>query len=152
MANRRGRPTLLTDEITRRVCAHIGKGIALKPAFEAEGISERVGHDWLAKGEDGVKPFDSFSAAVTRARARGEIALHCRVLKGGPGSDGARFILERRVRERYGRVDRVEMAGHDGGAIQIDADLRAASMIRKDPAASKALHDALGLAVAGATE
>jgi len=123
MANRRGRPTKLTDGLTEKICAHLGNGIAFKTALEAEGISERVGHDWLSKGEDGKEPYAVFSAALTQARARGEIFLHNRVLSGGKGSSNAQFVIERRFREHYGRVDRLEHAGHDGGAVKTETTL-----------------------------
>lgn len=123
MANSRGRPTLLTDELTKRICANLQKAISFKASCESEGVLVTTAEKWLASGAEDKASYVPFFEAVTRARARGEIAAHNKVMRGGKGSDGAKFVLERRFRESYGRVDRLEHAGHDGGAVKTETTL-----------------------------
>jgi len=116
---RRGRPSLLTDAIIKAICRHLEAGIAFKTACEAEGVLVTTAEKWLASGAEGKAPYAAFFEASTRARNRGEIFLHRKVIAGGKGSKGAEFVLERRFRRHYGRIDRLEHAGHDGGAVQV---------------------------------
>lgn len=89
--------------MTAAIMALVGEGIAFKTACEAEGISERDGHNWLTWGEHGKEPFAAFYSAFTCARALGEITLHRAAINGngGKGSSMAGWVLERRFREHY---------------------------------------------------
>jgi len=116
-----GRPTLLDPDIIAAVVGYLETGIPFKYACEAEGLSEKVAYEWCRRGEAGESPYNQFSSAVTRARARGAIHLHGKVERGGAGSHSAQFLLERRFRDEYGNVQKIEHAGHDGGAVKIEA-------------------------------
>jgi hypothetical protein len=118
----RGRPTLCTPELTQAICAHIGIGIAFKTACAAQGITEAAGHLWMARGEaaetEADAPYIHFFESVSRARARGEVYLHELTLTGGKGSSMAGWMLERRFRDHYGPMQRIEHSGPAGKPIE----------------------------------
>ena len=116
-----GRPSLFSDDLTNRISANLETGVPFRFACEAEGVLVTTAEKWLAAGKDGDEKHVSFFEAVTRARARGAIHLHGKVERGGPGSHGAQFLLERRYRDEYGNVQRIEHAGHDGGTVKVEA-------------------------------
>lgn len=101
-ARPRGRPTLCTPEITAAIAALVEEGVAFKTACETQALSEQDGYNWLKWGEEGREPYAAFFLALTCGRAWGEVALHRKVVKGGPGSGMVAWMLERRFREHYG--------------------------------------------------
>lgn len=115
-----GRHTILDEDLTNRICANLEIAMPLALAAEAEGIHRDTVYQWMRKGEAGEEPYEAFHQAVTRARARGARHLTLKAQAGGKGSHSATWFLERRYREDYGDIKRIEHAGHDGGAMQIN--------------------------------
>ena len=120
MGRPKGSSPLLNPERTQAICGLLESGVPEKYAAEANDVDEVTFHGWMKKGLDGTEPYAGFRKAVTRARARGAINLHTRVLNGGKGCMGAQFALERRFRDEYGPRQRIEHAGHDGGSVKIE--------------------------------
>lgn len=118
-----GRPSVKSDSLTDAICAHLSVGIPFRFSCEAEGVLVTTAEKWLAAGARGEEKHVPFFEAATRARARGAIHLHGKVERGGPGSHGAQFLLERRYRDDYGNVQRIEHAGHDGGPVKSETTI-----------------------------
>lgn len=121
-----GRPkgtTLLQADsaLAQRIADNVAKPMPFKYACTREGISEVTGYDWLKRGEAGESGYVAFFEAVTRAKADAVAKLTDHALGGGRGSMNAVWFLERRYREDYGNIQRIEHAGHDGGAVEIKA-------------------------------
>lgn len=114
---KRGRPTLLTPEVQEEICQALKISVPIKHAALAAGVSERDFEHWMEYGRAGKEPFAEFLSAVTRAQSQAVKNLTTITLTGGKGSGGAQFLLERRFREHYGRQERVEMTGANGGPI-----------------------------------
>lgn len=123
MEKKRGRPSRLDQALIARIAKNVAIPIPFKFACEREGVHETSGHEWMAKGEAGEKPYDEFYLAVTRARAESVVHLTQHTLAGGRGSMGAQFQLERRFREHYGPTQRIEHSGPDGKAIEVKRSL-----------------------------
>ena len=104
-----GRPTLLTDELQAALESDLETGNYLSTAAIANGISYRSVRRWVKQGEKdlesgrGETQHAIFCQTVKRARRRGEKRLIARVAEGGPGWQGAAWILERTMHKRYGR-------------------------------------------------
>ncbi len=103
--------------------------VPAKYAAPANGVSERTYRVWMEQGEKGVKPYDEFFAAVTRAKGESVAGMHVRALGGGKGSSAALWLLERRYWRDYAQHQRVEIAPADPLASmepdEIDAELTA---------------------------
>jgi hypothetical protein len=65
---KRGRKTLCTPELTRRLCNFIAGACTIQTACEACGVSEKSFFEWLGRGERGEEPFSQFRASVMRVR------------------------------------------------------------------------------------
>jgi hypothetical protein len=70
---KRGRPTRLDSELTRKICGLLSEGISITAACDALGIAESTYHRWMG---DNAK----FREQATRARANGKIALVRQIL------------------------------------------------------------------------
>lgn len=121
---KRGRPPgsglKLTPEVESEICKALEIAVPLKYAAEAAGIAESTVHEWLERGEKGEEPFATFAVAVSRARAKAVRNLSAKALGGGPGSSQATWFLERRFRQEYGPVQKLEHSGPDGGPMQVE--------------------------------
>ena len=90
-----GRRTLLTPEMSAKICAAIRAGAFDWVAAEAYGIGRRTFYDWIARGETGRAPYLQFSRDVEEARAQARLGAELEVRKGnalawlrlGPGRD-----------------------------------------------------------------
>jgi hypothetical protein len=85
----RGRPTKLTPDVERAICANVALSIPDKYAAEEAGIDDSTFQLWMRRGREGRAPYAAFYRAVTRARASAVRSLTIRVLGGGKGSAGA---------------------------------------------------------------
>lgn len=124
MARVRGRPSLCTPALTEKIVACLERGIPFTTACEAEGVALKTAEGWLTAGASGGKS-EPFFRAVTRARARGRIYLHDCATDGGRGSAAALSILSRRDPQHYGALQRIELAGHDGGPVRTEMNIAA---------------------------
>ena len=62
-----GRPTSLTPDVQKRLCAALSIGLTVEQSCQAVGISPRSYHSWKLKGETQGEPYESFLRAVERA-------------------------------------------------------------------------------------
>lgn len=76
------RGTTLTDEISDRICTLLEEGNYLETAAQVCDVSINTVYSWLRQGREGLEPFQTFSQAVARARAQGEVSLLSDVKKG----------------------------------------------------------------------
>ncbi len=133
-------PALLKPELIDAICRNLELGMSNNIAAEAEGISRSTMFDWMNRGAKGVKPYAAFHERVTRARAKGAKTLTELALAGEKGSSQATWLLERRYREDYGSVQRLEHTGADGGPIASTFDRDISAEVRKNPSALVALQ------------
>jgi hypothetical protein len=80
---KRGRRTLCTLQKIKALCTFLSRACTIRTACEATGISEASFHDWIARGEQGEKPFSEFLDAVTRARGQGKAKLVKSIIDSG---------------------------------------------------------------------
>jgi transposase len=118
-----GRKSKLTPDTEKRLLDLIRAGVPKKEAAQAAGMSERTFYEHQDSNL-------SFRSAVEKAFAECCASKVLRVRKAEEDTwTAAAWWLERRMRKEFGRVDRVEQTGPDGGPVQhnVTVDLKALS-------------------------
>ena len=109
MRNQIEKPTVLTDEIQKKVLSLLAQGNYITTACEASGLNYRTCRHWQKRWEDGDEGsgrFAQFFEDVRRAVATGEAAALMRLMPGAPGWQAQAWFLERRFPQRWGKKDR----------------------------------------------
>jgi transposase len=185
---RPGRPSKLTEENTRIICAAIRTGAVIDDAAAVAGVTSALIYHWVRTGnrareyqdrvDRGVRmtaderrrlsDYDrkcmAFTDAIREARAQfavehanvvvtaatqgaeTEITITKQVLnKNGdvvelkerrveklpPSADAAMWLLERRQPQAWGRSQRIEISGPDGGEIPVPTDMLRDELLAK---------------------
>jgi hypothetical protein len=130
-----GRPTLLDDDRLEAITNALRNGAYIDHAAQAAGISTRTYHGWMERGrterdrinaglapDPDEAPFVQLLHSVERAQSEaavdllGEIANHAR----NGTWQAAAWILERKFPRQWGRFDRSEVTGAEGGPVRLD--------------------------------
>ena len=77
-----GRPTLLTPELSARICELIQEGNPPETAAESVGISRKTIWNWLLRGEEDDGIYADFLQSVRKARAFAAIRMNRLLLDG----------------------------------------------------------------------
>jgi hypothetical protein len=103
-----GRPTKLTPELVKELCDLLAEGKPIQPSCEKVGIDDSTFRLWRKQAREGKsEALVEFFAAVTRARAEGELYLWGIAASGDAQgySNGqakcAQWLLERTFSNRY---------------------------------------------------
>ena len=132
-----GRQTKLTAEVQDTIVRAIEVGNYASVAAGAAGIGERTYWRWMEQGERDAEAgkdsiYQRFRQAVKKAEDEAEVAAVAYVRRAMPGNwQAAMTYLERKHPAKWGRRDRHEHTGADGGPIEIteaqmqDPELRA---------------------------
>jgi hypothetical protein len=104
-----GPVTKLTPEVSAKITSAIEKTVSLAHAAASASIDHKTVQHWIKRGrETGDEPYASFAVAVDRARGQAVVNMTDLALAGGKGSSLATWFLERRYREEYGPVNRID--------------------------------------------
>jgi len=111
-----GRHSLLTAEITQKICSYITAGCYDYAAAEACGISLHTFKEWMARGEgrderSQDKKHATFATAIRHAKATARISAEVTVKKSDP-----KWWLARMYRDRPGEpgwTATLEVAGKE---------------------------------------
>ena len=139
-AKKTGRPRLLDEDKLERITSALRNGAYIEHAAQAAGIGVSTYHSWMDRGRTerdrrraGLNPdenediFVEFLEAVERAQSEaavdllGEIANHAR----NGTWQAAAWILERKFPRQWGRMDRTEHTGPEGGPVKLDVSTEA---------------------------
>lgn len=132
----RGRPLKLTKEVQENIVLMLKLGNYIEAAAPFAGVTKKSIYNWMERGrreEDRVnaakgrkirkaeKPFVDFLHAVEKAMAESEIR-DVQVLYSAAKKDPkwAAWRLERKYPDRWGRKDKHEVTGKDGGPIEVE--------------------------------
>lgn len=131
-----GRPPKFGPDIAERIYRNLRGGCTPGDAAALAGIARSIFHVWLKRGrspatnKDGSvraedRPFVEFADRVEESLAayktRLVLSLGKQAVEGG-NDRAARWLLERRFPEEFGRHDRVDVAGVEGAPpIQVFA-------------------------------
>lgn len=112
----------LTPALSDKIIGYLRAGAYIETAAAAAGISKQTLYNWLrrAADEDEKDPrFAAFAAAVEESQALAEVRDIALIGKAAETQwQAAAWRLERKSPERWGRKDRVELSGKNGGAIE----------------------------------
>jgi transposase len=135
-----GRPTKLTPEIHRAIVTALEAGNYQDDSAAYAGVSTSALYNWLARGrtereriEAGEKPrkaetvFVDFLDAVESARAKAAVRHVANIAKAANEGvwQASAWYLERSYPQKWGRLNRTEISGPDGGPIEARIDLDA---------------------------
>ena len=114
-------PSTLTPEIQQKICAGLAQNLPIATAAALAGVVAATVYDWLRKGANGVEGFVEFHAEAQKAIAVGETVLVKKMNDASAAGDtrATTFLLERRHREHWGRVDKVEHVGDENKPVVI---------------------------------
>lgn len=122
---RPGRPSKLTPERIDRLVGALVAGNYREVACQYAGITTTTFHRWMNLGaedsENGVTTeYSQVYEAVVAAEAQAEVdAVVCIRTAFGTDWKAAQAFLERRHTQRWGRTNRVELTGAEGGPVQL---------------------------------
>ena len=132
---RAGRKTLLNDKRLKAITTMLRAGAYVDDACQSVGISDRTFYNWANRGrvqeerieagleiEPDEEPFLQFLRSIREADAEGIIGHLMNIdnaAKNGTWQASA-WILERKQPKKWGRYDRTEITGPEGGPIQIN--------------------------------
>lgn len=121
---RTGRPTALNAEVQDRIIQALTAGNYQDTAARYAGVDESTFYRWMQKGADPDAPaiYRDFRQAVETARSQAEVravALINQAAQNGTWQAAA-WYLERSHPQRWGRFQRTEVTGRDGGPVEVD--------------------------------
>ena len=129
----RGRKTKLTPELQDKIEKALSAGNYVETACAYAGISVATFYNWLneARKDDAEPIYVEFLEATERARAVSEMRNVQIVQNAAMGDDdkdpdwrAASWFLERAFPRKWGRQERVELSGAEGGPINVNVDAR----------------------------
>ena len=167
-----GRPTVCTREVVAGFSRLMAAGNYFVTACNYLGIDETSAYEWLKAGAEGrdapgdwPDAYREFSQSVKRAEAQAEVAAVAEVQMAGkphaarfdaegnellPGQwQASMTFLERRHRDRWGRGERVELTGANGGPVALDVSVGVEDVLANDAATELACQLAEELASPG---
>ena len=111
-----GRPSKLTPELQDRIVRAIRAGNYASTAVKAAGIAESTFYRWLSSVEN---DYQEFQEAVQKAEAEAEQRNVAIIESAAPKNwQAAAWWLERKFFDRWGRKERRELSGLDGGPFK----------------------------------
>lgn len=119
-----GRKTKLNEDTQARIVEAIRAGNYLDTAARYAGIDPVTFFRWMERGarEDAEPLYAEFREAVEEAKASAEVRAVLRIQQAA--NDGtwqaAAWWLERTRPKKFGRFDRQEVTGSEGGPVRID--------------------------------
>jgi hypothetical protein len=132
-----GRPTKLTPEIAATICGLVAQGNYMKASAGAVGVDPGTVHRWVSKGAapDADPLYRDFRDQLQKAKAMAEAKM-VKVITTAANQGqwtAAAWWLERTNPEEWGKRDRVEVTGADGGPIETRqiADQRIATLAER---------------------
>lgn len=115
-----GRPSVVEDEVFReKFLKAIRLGLPYHTCAEFAGCSKTTWYNIKARAERGQELEASFLTEVKKAEATAQLKLITDIQNDTSWQSKA-WILERRFPSDYGRIDRMELTGKDGEAVQTE--------------------------------
>lgn len=122
-----GRPSSMTPEVVDKLLQALRAGNFRNVAAEWAGIEDRTLRNWMAKGQAEKKGrHRDFFRRVMEAEQAAEIRAVGLLMKAAENdAKHAAWWLERKFPERWGRKDRHEVTGANGGPMQTESAVAA---------------------------
>lgn len=114
----RGRPSIYSAKLAGEICILLGEGHYVSTICDLVGIHRDTFYDWIKTNPD-------FSDSIKKAMAQAEVDAvnfingEFAAGKGETIWQNRAWFLERRYKDHWGRIDKVEHTGKDGGDIKV---------------------------------
>src|SRR5580658_5839288 len=120
-----GRPTKLTPDIQEKILTVIKLGAYRTAACDFAGISPETLRNWMRRGEnEGEGPYVEFAAAIKQAEASACLKALGTIRTAMESQwQAAAWFLERKRPKEWGKRERHELTGKDGGPIRTQVRL-----------------------------
>lgn len=106
---KRGRPSKLTPELQAELCNMLRAGATIDAACEAAGVNRAQFYRWIAKAEEGARPYAQFRDEAKKALAVAEVGLVAVIREASKQQwQAAAWLLERRFKSRWARNAQAE--------------------------------------------
>lgn len=125
---RQGRPTAYTKEAGDKVIAAAEFGLAMRICADDAGVPRKLAQSWLESGEaddtvGGPNPdLVDFARRFRQAHAMFVKRSHMAIMRSDDHKAKIR-LMETVYRETYAPLQKVEVTGKDGGAIETRAEV-----------------------------
>lgn len=116
-----GRPPKISQELIEKICLAVRAGNYIETAAAYAGVNKSTLYDWLKRGARarGGGIYKDFSNAVEQAMATAEVHMVAKIAKAAERNWGAAaWHLERTRPARFGKQERMELTGADGGPVR----------------------------------
>ncbi len=114
--------TLWTPELQDKLVKMIQAGNYAEVAARACGINTSTFYAWLSRGGQGEEPFANLAKAIEKATAEGELRDFTLIGKHAEKQwQAAAWRLERKLPQRYGRKDSLEVTGDEAKPLSVVA-------------------------------
>jgi len=137
---KRGRKSLIKPELIEKIAGYIRIGIFVDEACGACGIGRTTFYNWLERGRaerermsllgltepsESEKEFVEFLNTVESAYDEATLRNMAVIAKASERGDwrAASWWLEQARPHKYGKKERIEMTGADGGAVKITVEM-----------------------------
>ncbi len=127
MKGRRGRRSKLTAQLQKKICGYIEKGNTFERSCALCDIDQSTFHRWRQRGEKTKRgKFYEFCKVVKKAEEKFIAWNVAIILKAAEDKNwqAAAWILERKYFAEFGRKDRHEVTGKEGGPIHFKYEPR----------------------------
>ena len=116
-----GRPGKLTPATHDAIVDAIRTGNYAETAARAAGITSTCYYNWTARGREAKQGiYFEFNAAIEKAKAAAEIRDVALIERAATDTwTAAAWMLERKFPARWGRREKLEVAGDGGGPVKI---------------------------------
>ncbi len=112
--------TLWTPELQEKLLSLIRAGNYVEVAARAVGISSPTYYSWLSRGGQGEEPFAELARAIEKAAAEAEARDFTLIGRHAEKQwQAAAWRLERKLPQRYGRKDSLEVTGDEQKPISV---------------------------------
>lgn len=125
---------LIDNEIQERLLQAIRLGAFIEHACYYAGINSSTFRQWRQKASENIEPYASFWLRVNEAESEAIMRRLARIENAG--KDGSwqadAWYLERKYPDKFGRRDRVELAGDPNAPVEIQLNWADGKLINRE--------------------
>jgi len=125
---------LIDNEIQERLLQAIRLGAFIEHACYYAGINSSTFRQWRQKASENIEPYASFWLRVNEAESEAIMRRLARIENAG--KDGSwqadAWYLERKYPDKFGRRDRVELAGDPNAPVEIQLNWADGKLINRN--------------------
>jgi len=125
---------LIDEQIQERLLQAIRLGAFIEHACYYAGINSSTFRQWRQKATEGIEPYKSFWIRINEAESEAIMRRLARIENAGKeGSWQAdAWYLERKYPDKFGRRDRLELAGDPNAPVEVELNWSDGKLINRN--------------------